>query len=259
MVTRSLARMNHTLRSALSRQMLRVGVVVLLAVISTPAVGLSAQGRHTAGTDPASAATTPAAWSGRYDLFRKGVFSSQQKITWCVAASVQMMLNIIEGTKDHSRAGQERYIRYARTHDQFQDPKITGTDGQGWVAALNHFGGLTNYHIVASKSYTGAIRSAVRRLRATGEPVGLVIDHHNHAWVMTGFESSSDPAADPGFTLKAVYIMGPLYPRAPHNGMDPAPDKRITYRRLKTFLTRYIDAAVAPNNPWEGTYVTIQP
>lgn len=94
---------------------------------------------------------------------------------------------------------------------------------------------------------------------ATGEPVGLVINHHNHAWVMTGFESSTDPAVDRGFKLTAVYIMGPLYPRPPHNGMDPPPDTRLTYQQMKSFLNRYFGAAEDPNNPWEGTYVTIQP
>lgn len=252
--------MNHQPRhSAFARRLPAVGVIVLVAALSTPAIGLSTQVRATPGVNAAFAATSPAAWSGRYDLYSKGVFSSQKTFTWCVAASVQMMLNIIDGTKDHSRYWQERYIRYARKHDQFKDPTITGTDGQGWVASLNHFGGLTNYHIVASNGYASAIRSAVRRLRATGEPVGLVINHHNHAWVMTGFESSTDPAVDAGFKLTAVYIMGPLYPRPPHNGTDSPPDTRLTYQRMKDFLNRYRGAEAAPNNPWEGKYVTIQP
>lgn len=229
-----------------ARAALRIGVVVLLVAAFMPA--------------PAAAANSPASWSGRYDLYRSGAFSSQQTITWCVAASVQMMLNIVEGTRDHTRTSQERYIRYARKHDRFTNPKITGTDGQGWVADLHHFGGLNSYHIVASKTYAGAIRSAVRRLRATGEPVGLVIDHHNHAWVMTGFESSSDPAVDSSFTLTAVYIMGPLYPLVSHGKLvDPAPDTRVTYQQMSARLTTYVDAAIKPDNPWEGRYVTIQP
>jgi hypothetical protein len=243
----------------MSRRMPTVVAIVLLVALCTPAVAVSAQVRLTASGGSVSAATTPAAWSGGYDLYRKGVFSSQKTIRWCVAASIQMMLNIIDGTTDHSRDNQQRYIRYARKHDLFRDPDITGTDGQGWVASLNHFGRLTNYHVVSSPTYARAIRSAVRRLRATREPVGLIIDHHNHAWVMTGFESSTDPALDRHFKLTAVYIMGPLYPRPPHNGMDPPPDTRVSYRHMKTFLNRYLDAAVAPNNPWEGTYVTIQP
>jgi hypothetical protein len=243
----------------MTRRTPRIVAVVLLVALCTPAVAVSARGRVTAGSVSASAATTPAAWSGRYDLYRKGVFSTQKTIRWCVAASIQMMLNIIDGTADHSRDNQLRYIRYARQHDLFRDPAVTGTDPKGWVASLNHFRGLADYHVVSSNTYANAIRSAVRRLRATGEPVGLIVDHHYHAWVMTGFESSTDPAVDHGFRLTAVYIMGPLYPRPPHNGMDPSPDTRLSYRRMKDFLNRYRGAAVAPNNPWEGTYVTIQP
>ena len=182
--------MNHAFRSAISRRVSGVALVVLLVALCLPAAGVSAKGRVTASGGSARTATAPAAWSGRYDLYRSGVFSSQKKITWCVAASIQMMLNIIDSRKDHSRDHQRSYIRYARKHDRFGDPAITGTDGQGWVASLNHFGGLTNYHVVAPRTYAKAIRSAVRRLRKTGQPVGLIIDHHNHAWVMTGFEFS---------------------------------------------------------------------
>jgi hypothetical protein len=239
--------------------MRRAVVIVLLVALGTPAMPLAAQARVSANAGGATPATTPAAWTGRYNLYRKGVFSSQRTYTWCVAASVQMMLNIIDGTNDHSRERQERYIRYARKHDQFEDQTITGTDGQGWVASLNHFGNRTNYHIVSSKTYAKALRSSVRRLRATGEPVGLVINHHNHAWVMTGFESPTDPSLDRYFKPTAVYIMGPLYPRPPHNGMDPPPDTRISYEQMKNYLNEYRGAEAAPNNPWEGLFITIQP
>jgi hypothetical protein len=208
---------------------------------------------------PVGATTSPSSWSGRYDLYRSGVFSSQQTMTWCVAASVQMMFNIVRGQSDHSYANQQTYIRYARQHDRYKDPTITGTDGQGWVADLHHFGGLYNYKIVGSVSFKNAIRSAVRRLRVTGQPVGLIIDHHYHAWVMTGFESTTDPEVDSSYVVEAVYIMGPLYPRPQQsNGLDPPPDTRLTRRQLGHYLNTYIDH-LKPNGPWEGKYVTIQP
>ncbi len=208
---------------------------------------------------PVGATTTPSSWSGRYDLYRSGVFSSQQTMTWCVAASVQMMLNIVKGETDHSYANQHTYIHYARQHDRYKDPKITGTDGQGWVADLHHYGGLYNYRIVGSVSFKNAIRSAVKRLRTTGQPVGLIIDHHYHAWVMTGFDATADPEVDSSFVVEAVYIMGPLYPRPRQsNGLDPPPDTRLTRQELGHYLNTYIDH-LKPNSPWEGKYVTIQP
>jgi hypothetical protein len=205
------------------------------------------------------AASTTSAWSGRYDLYRPGVFSTQRTMTWCVAASIQMMLNIVRGESDQSRENQKRYISYARKHDRYKNPEITGTDGQGWVAALRHFGELYNYDIVGSPSYKDAIRSSVRRLRATDQPVGLVIVHHFHAWVMTGFETTTDPKHDPGFEIRAIYVMGSLYPRPQQdNGLDPPPDTRISRRELRKYLTDYRDP-LKPHNPWEGKYVTIQP
>src|SRR4051795_8667920 len=76
---------------------------------------------------PVGATTPTSSWSGRYDVYRSGVFSSQQTMTWCVAASIQMMLNIVRDERDHSYASQHEYIHYARQHDRYKDPKITGT------------------------------------------------------------------------------------------------------------------------------------
>jgi len=208
---------------------------------------------------PAGATPSPSSWSGRYDLYRSGVFSSQQTMTWCVAASVQMMLNIVRGESDHSYANQHEYIHYARQHDHYWDPKITGTDGYGWVAALHHFEGLDNYRIVGSLSFKNALRSAVHRLRLTNQPVGLIIDHHYHAWVMTGFETTADPKFTSDYVVKAVYIMGPLYPRPRQsNGLDPPPDTRLTRRELAHYLNTYIDH-LKPNSWLQGRYVTVQP
>ena len=130
------------------------------------------------------------------------------------------------------------------------------------LAALVRESGLFegwDVEIVGSDSFKGAVRSAVKRLRVTHQPVGLIIDHHYHAWVMTGFEASADPKVDSSFVVQAVYIMGPLYPRPQQsNGLDPPPDTRLTRRELAHYLNTYIDH-LKPNGPWEGKYVTIQP
>ncbi len=198
-------------------------------------------------------------WTGTSDLYRSGVFSTQATSRWCVAASIQMMLNIIEGQKDHSRGDQLRYIRYARLHDLYP-PSVPakGTDPMGWTVALNHFGGSTSYHSVTSRSFRWAVRTAATRLRQTGKPVGMVVAHSSHAWVMTGFDATADPATTSKFEITGVYVMGPLYPNQQKNGYDQAPDKRLSVDRLRSFLTPYRDIR-GPRNPWEGSYVTIQP
>ena len=54
---------------------------------------------------------------------------------------------------------------------------------------------------------------------------------------MTGFEATADPAFDPSFTVTAVYVSGPLYPREEENGYDPAPDTRLTVSDLGLYFT----------------------
>ena len=75
---------------------------------------------------------------------------------------------------------------------------------------------------------------------------------------MTGFSATADPALDPQATITAVYVMGPLYPRKPHDGYDPSPDTRLSFDQLKSYFTRYYDS-LGPHNPWEGSFVTILP
>jgi hypothetical protein len=197
-------------------------------------------------------------WMGKQNLYRSGVFVTQKTMTWCVAASVQMMINVIRGTSDHSRETQQKYIKYARKNDLYTTAEAKGTDAMGWVRTLARFGGGDGYHVVSSSSYKWAVRTAVKRLRQTTKPVGLIVMHSNHAWVLTGFEATADPALDPSFQVTALYVSGPLYPRQSSGGYDMPPNTRVSYDRMKSFLTRYYDS-VGPNNPWEGTYVTIQP
>jgi hypothetical protein len=217
------------------------------------------------GSDPASDPTYVSGpvrmlkpWAGTYNLYRDGVFSTQRTITWCVAASVQMMLNIIYGTDDHSRESQERYIRFARKNDHYSTAEAKGTDAQGWAATLERFGGGNGYHAVSTQTYRASIRGLARRMRETGKPVGLIVAHSSHAWVAVGFDATADPAIDHTAEVTAVYVMGPLYPRQRRGGYDMPPNTRLPYDRLKSFHTRYYDSA-GPNNPWEGTFVTIQP
>ena len=199
------------------------------------------------------------AWTGSYDLYRHGVFASQAEATWCVGASIEMMLNIIQHTRDHSATDQRTYLSYARRKDLYVSGAHHGTDAQGWSASLAHFGGGDGYHQVSNPRYKASIRAAVRRLRQTGKPVGLIVAHSNHAWVLTGFEATTDPGLDFTAQITALYVMGPLWPRHTNkDGFDPAPDTRLTFDQLRAFHTRYYDSSGA-DNPWEGTFVSILP
>lgn len=198
-----------------------------------------------------------ASWTGREDIFLRGEFSTQLTWTWCVAASIQIMLNEIRIRHDHSWYGQDRYMRYARQHDRAYRHPIRGSDPQGWAAALNHFNRGTGYRVRADTSMKAAIHAAARRLRLTGHPVGLLVSKGSHAWVMSGFRATADPALTNDFSVTAVYIEGPLFPKQQAYGYDMAPDTRLSITRLRTFFRRYDDRHAG--SAWDNQFVSIQP
>jgi hypothetical protein len=132
------------------------------------------------------------AWTGGYNLYRSGVFSTQRRSSWCVGASIQMMKNVVLGQSDRSFTNQQTYMRSARSLDMYTaGDGAKGSDPEGWAAALRVHGAGTNYRAVEKATFRGAVRAAVRALRKTGKPVGLLVGHGSHAWVMTGFRATS--------------------------------------------------------------------
>ena len=199
-------------------------------------------------------------WSGHFDLYRPGVFTTQKTWTWCIGASVQIMLNIQRGQADHSRTGQKRYITYARGQDLYSPGQARGSDALGWAAALNHYGGETDYHPAASATFEAAVLDAAVEMRRTSRPVGLITTHgvDGHAWVLTGFAATADPAVDAGAVITEVYVTGPLYPMQQVDGFDMPPDTALSFDDLRGYLLPYHDTAL-PDNPWEGAYLTVVP
>jgi hypothetical protein len=175
------------------------------------------------------------AWTGKVDIFRASAFVQQQSWTWCVAASAQMMVNLIRGTSDSSRDGQLNILNYARDNDELSDSDA-GAGLIGWQRALDKFSG-TPYEVEETWSLQGAVNLAALRLRLTDRPVGLAVHDTTHAWVMTGFEATADPAFDPAFKVTAVYVSGPLYPKEQSHGYDMAPDTRIAVSDLGRYFT----------------------
>jgi hypothetical protein len=214
--------------------------------------------QHASATYVSGSIRTLHLWHGSEDLYRGGVFSTQRTMSWCVGASIQMMLNIVRGASDQSKTNQEAYFDYARHNDAYQPAEnANGTDPQGWSEALVHYGAGA-YSDASSDHFKRAVRDAARRLRQTGKPVGLIVMHSSHAWVMTGFSATADPALDSRAQITAVYVMGPLYPRKSQHGYDPSPNTRFSFDGLKAYLTRYYDS-LGPDNEWEGNFVTILP
>jgi hypothetical protein len=208
----------------------------------------------------ATGAASPAAarsWSGGVDLYRSGVFATQQTWLWCTAADVQIIRNIKRGDTDHSRAAQQRYFDYMRAHNRYNIPVKDGVDPAGWAAGLRHYVDA-RYRVVVSSSFDAALRDAVTNLRRTNLPVAIAVSRGNHAWVVTGFTATADPATTTPFRITSVRVVGPLWGLQSRSyGYDMRPDTRLTPAQLRTFFTPWHYAGV--RMAWEARWVSIQP
>jgi hypothetical protein len=208
-----------------------------------------------AGTPVSSAASST--WTGGVDLYRSGAFTTQKSWLWCTAASIQIIGNIVRDEADHSRASQSRYFDYMRAHNRYRIPVENGIDPAGWTAGLREFVD-DRYRLVASSSFDSALRSAVTNLRKTELPVGITVDHGDHAWVLTGFTATADPAATTAFRITSVRVVGPLFGlRTRTYGYDMPPDTKLTPRQLDDFFTPWHYDGV--HMAWENRWVSIQP
>jgi hypothetical protein len=226
----------------------RLGFAAVLASISFAV--LSA-----APAAPSAAALSR--WTGGIDLYRSGVFTTQQTWLWCTAADIQIIRNIVDHRSDHTRTSQGTYFDYMRAHDTYRIPISDGVDPGGWTAGLRHFVD-SRYRLAASRSFDDALRSAVTNLRRTSLPVAITVSHGNHAWVLTGFTATADPATTSHFTVTSVRVTGPLWGLQSRSyGYDMAPDRKLTPSQLRGFFTPWHYARI--HMAWEGRWVSVQP
>jgi hypothetical protein len=195
-------------------------------------------------------------WTGGVNLYRSGVYTVQKTWLWCTAADIQIMRNIVRGTNDHSTKNQRTYFNWMRKHNRYDLPLSAGVDAQGWAAGMRHFID-GRYRLIASKTFTSALRLAVIRLRKTNLPVGITVSRGNHAWILTGFRATADPAKTRNFKVTSVRVVGPLYGKQSKNGYDMKPNTKLTVAQFRKFFTPW---RYAPKRMiWDGLYVSIQP
>ncbi len=229
------------------RSILRFGLLVLLVA------GALAHG----GAVPSSTAAAFPRWDGSIDLYRGGVFTTQKSWLWCTAADVQIARNIADGKRDHAKASQQRYFRYMRARNRYDIPVKDGVDPAGWTAGLRHYVDR-RYRLTTNRSFDAALRSAVTNLRRTNLPVGITVAHGNHAWLLTGFSATADPATTKDFRVTSVRVVGPLWGLQSRTyGYDMRPNTKLTPKQLKGFFTPWHYAGV--KMAWEGRWVSIQP
>jgi hypothetical protein len=240
-----------------------------LAVAAITALTLVVTSGPSLAPVPAADAATSARF--RLDTARTGDFVAQKNFVQCVGASMQMMLNIVNSRNDRTATTQRRLQSLARdlsgpTREGFARK---GASVRGWSAGLNKLG-AGPYRLVGTVTIQEAMRLAAVSIRNTGKPVGLLVWAGRHAWVMSGFEATADPAKTPKFKVTRAIVMDPLYPYGSARwGESPNPREAITVATLgKQFVPRrrgmWAGAisnteGAATMNALAGRYVLVMP
>jgi hypothetical protein len=189
------------------------------------------------------------------NLYRKGDFVSQATKDQCVSAAMQIMLNIIGAMDDRSARTQARIDALA---ESLSKARKGATEPLGWARGLEQLGG-GRYEVVVAPTRGKAIERAVRAIRATGRPAGLLVWRGAHSWVLHGYESTADPAGPTEMTVTHLYVSDPWYPRISSIwGPSRGPNARITPRQLEEdFLQWRRPTGRYPG--MDGQYVLILP
>src|SRR3954451_1364900 len=208
----------------------------------------------------ASSGTASAAQSRSFtvDLGRRSDYVAQTNNVQCVGASTQMMLNMIRPGADRTASTQLRLQKVARAWSGPRpDGRIRrGAGVQGWAVGLT-LAGAGPYRVVGLPTIDDALLVAARAMKATGRPVGLLMWHGRHAWVMSGFEATADPFAG-GARVTAAIVEDPLYPHGSTAwGPSPAPGAKLSVRTVARQFVPRVSSWGKPS--LAGTYVLVLP
>jgi hypothetical protein len=191
------------------------------------------------------------------DLYREGDHVAQYHGSWCVGASMQMMINMIEdGRPDRSRRTQKAMYDLARDVSPWEERR-PGASTYGWAGGLTELG-HGPYVELSAPGKQWALRIAARQMRYTRKPVGLLVWSGRHAWVMSGFRATADPAYTDDFEVTHVYIEDPWAGRSsPAWGRGLDPHSLVRVSRLSGF-TRW-SSHHRPEYGRDGHYVIVAP
>jgi hypothetical protein len=158
---------------------------------------------------------------------------------------MQMMLNLASPSANRTASRQLELQTLARSFRRnsnvFNAPSGTtfpnqgnqprGASSRGWANGLTKLG-LGTYRVTTKPSLEQAIHTAAVQMRRTGLPVGLLVWHGRHAWVVSGFEATGDPLYDRDAEVTHVWVLDPFYPRSSSSWGRMAPHTRLTLDQL---------------------------
>lgn len=201
------------------------------SAISTPAPSASPAPTPTPAPSPSY---DPPARRGPFEinLYHRGDFATQVTKIYCVPGAMQTMMNVMDrGATKASKRVQDRLYRLARrlSTDRLRGQ---GAEPEGWARGLERLG-YGRFKVVAAAARERAIKVAALAIRRTNRPVGLLVWRGAHAWVMTGFKATADPALTDDFRVTHVRIVDVWYPRVSSIwGASVKPNTLVPVRRL---------------------------
>lgn len=171
----------------------------------------------------------PTAGPFAMDLYRPGDFVSEREKIWCAAAAVQTMVNVMSPGADRTAATQRQIQRLGRTLGPAPD---RGLEPEGMAKALDRLGSGP-YEVISERTIPRAVKAAARAVRLTGRPAALLVWRGAHAWVMSGFRATADPALTDDFQVTHVWIEDVWWPRISTIwGESRSPDALVPVRLL---------------------------
>jgi hypothetical protein len=206
---------------------------------------LLALGLIAAGSAPAGAASTYSR-----DVFFAAGYERQVDSRTCTAAATAMMMNFI--ARRDLGLSQMAILRYEQPRDALPNSTQRGSDPLGWSRAATYYSNYTirptTYRWEAYSTESAALRRAAYQLARYRKAVGLLVQHGQHAVVMTGFTSTRSPLRG-SWKLTGVYYSDPL--GSSHTYVGAA------YSPLNTYLE--LDATPYYDSLWYGKYVVVVP
>jgi hypothetical protein len=198
----------------------------------------------------------------RLDLASPTDFVRQYTNQQCIGASLQMMLNILGPSVDRTARTQRQLWDLAKELSWVggEGPARThhpdGATARGWLRALRQLD-AGPYVLWTAGTYDEALRTAVHAIATTRRPVGLLVWTGDHAWVMSGFAATADPATTDAYAITSLTVLDPWYPRTSRTwGRSPAPGSRLTPAALASDLVAWQGRV---NRGWNDRYVLIVP
>ena len=100
---------------------------------------------------------------------------------------------------------------------------------------------------------------AARQMRLTGKPVGLLVWRGAHAWVMSGFKATADPAYTDDFDVTAVWIEDPWHGRVSRTwGKGLEPHTLVSAKELGADFVKW-SSRYRPEYGRDGAFVIVAP